>query len=74
VLAPEHNFRLGYPATVGARVGIIHGRHDDYEALAARVNASPELPRSWPPPLALGEKLLRRARKAARALPQRNSS
>jgi hypothetical protein len=61
VLAPEYNFRLGYPTTVGSRVAIIHGRHDDYEGLAARVNAS-DLPRSWPPPLSLVEKAMRRVR------------
>lgn len=59
VLAPEFNFRLGYPTTVGGRVGILHGRNLDYESLAARVNER-ELPRSWPPPLSLGEKVARR--------------
>lgn len=67
VLAPEFNFRLGYPTTVGARVGILHGRHPDYETLAARVNAR-EVPRSWPPPLPLRAKVARRMGAAARAL------
>jgi len=67
VLAPEYNFRIGYPTTVGARVGVIHGRHPDYEGLAARINAS-ERPRSWPPPLPLAGKAMRRARKAGRLL------
>ncbi len=65
VLAPEYNFRLGYPTTVVDRVHIIHGAHEDYDALAARVNER-ELPRTWPPPLALRDKVARRVRKAAR--------
>jgi hypothetical protein len=65
VLAPEYNFRLGYPATVVDRVRVIHGAHHDYDALAARLNERP-LPRSWPPPLSLREKISRRLRKAAR--------
>lgn len=68
VLAPEYNFRLGYPTTVQERVRVIHGRHPDYEALAARINET-ELPRSWPPPLTLEQKLMRRIRKAARSRP-----
>ncbi len=67
VLAPEYNFRLEHPTTVGSRVGVIHGRHPDYEGLAARVNAR-EAPRSWPPPLSSGAKAKRRMRKAVRAL------
>ncbi|HUB36602.1 MAG TPA: hypothetical protein VL972_07235 [Solirubrobacteraceae bacterium] len=71
VLAPEYNFRVGYPTTVGCRVAIIHGRHSDYEGLAARLNAH-EVPRSWPPPLSLRAKVMRRVRKLAPA--QRTSS
>jgi len=63
VLAPEYNFRVGYPTTVGARVGVIHGRHPDFEGLAARINESGEVPRSWPPPLPPGEKVMRRVRR-----------
>jgi hypothetical protein len=70
VLAPEYNFRVGYPTTVADRVRVIHGRHPDYEALAARVNDR-QLPRSWPPPLPLREKVMRRVRKAGAALPGR---
>jgi hypothetical protein len=64
VLAPEYNFRLGYPTTVVDRVRVIHGNHDDYEALAARVNERQQ-PRTWPPPLPLRAKVARRVRKAA---------
>ena len=62
VLAPEYNFRLGYPATVVERVRVIHGAHPDHEALARRVNER-QLPRTWPPPLSPREKALRRVRK-----------
>lgn len=65
VLAPEYNFRLGYPTTVVERVRIIHGNHEDYDELAARVNDRRQ-PRTWPPPPPLREKLARRVRKAAR--------
>jgi hypothetical protein len=65
VLAPEYNFRLGYPTTVVDRVHVIHGDHADYDALAARVNDR-EQPRSWPPPLPLRAKVARRMRKATR--------
>lgn len=59
VLAPEYNFRLGFPTVVAERVRVIHGRHDDYEGLAARLNAI-EGPRVWPPRLTVREKALRR--------------
>ncbi len=64
VLGPEYNLRLGEPTVVVERVRVIHGRHPDYEALAARVN---ELrgPRIWPKPRSLGarfRRLLRRLR------------
>lgn len=62
VLAPEYNFRIGYQATVVERVRVIHGQHDDYEALAARVNDRQRL-RTWPPPLPLRAKVARRLRK-----------
>jgi hypothetical protein len=65
VLAPEYNFRLGYPTTVVERVRVIHGSHEDPEALAARINSS-ERPRPWPPPppLSLRAKVMRRLRAA----------
>ncbi len=63
VLAPEYNFRLGYPAAAVERVRIIHGGHHDYEALAARINDR-QLARTWPPPLSLSGKILRRVRQA----------
>jgi hypothetical protein len=63
VLAPEYNLRLGYPATVVDRVRVIHGDHHDHEALAGRINDR-ELPRTWPPPLSLRAKVMRRIRKA----------
>ncbi len=65
VLAPEYNFRLGYPAVVAERVRVIHGRHEDPEGLAARVNAI-DGPRLWPPRLTVGEKLRRRLGRAVR--------
>lgn len=74
VLAPEYNFRLGYPATVVEQVRVIHGDHADHDGLALRVNDK-QLPRTWPPPLSLGEKVMRRVRKAPvlrdRAKPER---
>ena len=71
VLAPEYNFRLGYPITVQERVRVIHGRHADVETLAARINET-QLPRSWPPPLTLPQKVMRRVRKAGRWRPLRH--
>ena len=69
VLTPEYNFRLGYPATVIARVRVIHGDHPDPEALALRLNAQQRL-RSWPPPLTPREKVMRRVRKALGRSPE----
>jgi hypothetical protein len=62
VLSPEYNFRLGYPTTVVERVRVIHGDHPEPEDLAARVNER-RWPRSWPPPLTLPQKIMRRVRK-----------
>jgi hypothetical protein len=62
VLAPEYNFRLGYPTTVVERVRVIHGAHPDHDGLARRVNDR-QLPRNWPPPLSLRQKAMRRVRK-----------
>jgi hypothetical protein len=76
VLAPEYNFRLGYPTTLVDRVHVIHGEHDDYEALAARINDS-QRPRPWPPPppLSLRAKVMRRVGKAfSREDPKPNRS
>jgi hypothetical protein len=74
VLAPEYNFRLGYPTTVVERVCVIHGRADDYDALAARINENhrdgKSRPRTWPPPLSLSAKVIRRIRKTAHASPE----
>ncbi|MCW3032602.1 MAG: hypothetical protein QOK19_2349 [Solirubrobacteraceae bacterium] len=69
VLSPEYNFRLGYPATVVDRVRVIHGDHPDPEGLAARINER-RRPASWPPPLTLSQKVLRRIRKATGRAPQ----
>ncbi len=63
VLAPEYNFRLGYPTTVVEQVRVIHGDNPDPAALAARVNATHRA-RSWPPPLPLRAKIARRLRRA----------
>jgi hypothetical protein len=65
VLAPEYNFRADYPTMVRERVRVIHGRHDDYEALAARINDQ-QRARTWPRPLPLGARVVRRIRKTAR--------
>jgi hypothetical protein len=73
VLTPEYNFRLGYPATVVDRVRVIHGDHPDPEGLAARINER-RRPASWPPPLTLSQKVLRRLRKATGRAPQPPSS
>lgn len=62
VLAPEYNFRPGYPATLVGHVRVIHGDHPDPAALAARLNAREQV-RSWPLPLTLREKIERRLRK-----------
>ncbi len=64
VLAPEYNLRLGYPTTVVERVRVIHGEHDDFDALAARINDR-VWPRPWPPPPSARTRVLRRMRKAA---------
>jgi hypothetical protein len=63
VLGPEYNLRLGYPTTVVDRVRVIHGRHEDYEGLAARINSG-HGPRVWPPPPRRGlrAKIARRIR------------
>jgi hypothetical protein len=47
VLPPEYNYRTGVPGTVIGKVRVIHGRHDDYERVAARLNGSAG-PRSIP--------------------------
>jgi hypothetical protein len=73
VLAPEYNFRFDYPTTVRERVRVIHGRHDDYEALAARINDKERL-RAWPRPLPLRARVMRRLRPAARVPPSRPGS
>jgi hypothetical protein len=65
VLAPEYNLRLGTPATVVDRVRVIHGRHPDLEGLALQINARTG-PRSWPQPLGLRTRVLRRAMRRLR--------
>ena len=47
-LGPEYNFRTLFPATVVDRVRVIHGRHRNPEALAARLN-SRRGPRNFTP-------------------------
>jgi hypothetical protein len=68
VLGPEYNFRTGYRATIVDPVRVIHGRHADYDAVAARINYKRGL-RTWPPPLPLRAKVARRIRKPARVAP-----
>ncbi len=65
VLAPEYNLRLGEPATVVERVRVIHGRHPDYESLAARVNDR-RGPRRWPRPVPLRTRVWRVIRRGGR--------
>ena len=47
VLPPEYNYRTGVPGAVVGRVRVVHGRHDDYELVAARLNETIG-PRSFP--------------------------
>jgi hypothetical protein len=47
VLPPEYNYRPGTPGAVAGEVRVIHGRHDDYESMAAKLNKTP-MPRSFP--------------------------
>ena len=47
VLPPEYNYRPGTPGAVAGRVRVIHGRHDDIEGMAAKLNKTP-MPRSFP--------------------------
>ena len=62
VLGPEYNLRLGEPATVVAQVRVIHGRHPDHDALAARVNDR-RGPRRWPRRPSLRERTMRALRR-----------
>lgn len=64
VLGHEYNLRIPYPATVIERVRVIHGRHPDFDELAARINRA-QRPRPWPQPLPLRVRATRRLRKAA---------
>jgi hypothetical protein len=73
VLAPEYNFRLGYPQTVVDSVRVIHGRHPDYESLAASLNDELR-PRSWPPPPGPWESATFGLRKAAHNVKRRAGS
>jgi hypothetical protein len=60
VLGPEYNYRTRFPGAVVGRVLVIHGRHGDYERVAAQLNESSG-PRSFPalPTDRLPEKLRR---------------
>jgi hypothetical protein len=40
VLGPEYNYRSVFPGRLVGQAKIIHGRHSDYEAVAARLNAA----------------------------------
>jgi hypothetical protein len=66
VLAPEYNFRIDYPTAVRERVRVVHGRHDDYESLVARVNYKRGA-RTWPQPRSLRGLLAERARRVTGA-------
>jgi hypothetical protein len=66
VLPPEYNFRFDFPATAAERVRVLHGRHGNYDALAARVNYK-QGARTWPRPLPLRAKAVKRTRKVASA-------
>lgn len=63
VVGPEYNLRITYPVTVVGRVRVLHGRHDDYEGLAARINRKSG-PRAYlPPGFRLPGRLMRRVRR-----------
>ena len=47
-LPPEYNYRTGEPGAVVGLVRVVHGRHDDYAGVAARLNEHLG-PRSFPP-------------------------
>ena len=47
-LPPEYNYRTGEAGVAVGLVRVIHGRHDDYEQVAARLNDT-RGPRSFPP-------------------------
>lgn len=47
VLPSEYNYRTGSPGAVVGRVRVIHGRHDDYERVARKLNER-RGPRSFP--------------------------
>lgn len=47
VLPPEYNYRTSAPGTVVGKVRVIHGRHDDYERMARKLNEH-RGPRSFP--------------------------
>jgi hypothetical protein len=70
VLGPEYNFRTLFPATVVARVRVIHGRRRNAEGLAARLN-SRHGPRNFTP---LRARLAKRpvTRKILRRVEQRS--
>jgi hypothetical protein len=56
VLPPEYNYRTGEPGTVVGPVRVVHGRHDDYQRVAAGLNETMG-PRSFPPLASTGEPL-----------------
>lgn len=65
VLGPEYNFRLNYRLTIVEQVRIVHGRHDDYERLVARLNKK-RGPRTYVPArLRLHNRAARRLRRLA---------
>ena len=47
VLPPEYNYRTGEPGAVVGLVRVVHGRHDDYQRVATRLNERLG-PRSFP--------------------------
>jgi hypothetical protein len=48
VLPPEYNYRTGEPGAAVGLVRVVHGRHHDYERVAARLNENLG-PRSFGP-------------------------
>jgi hypothetical protein len=56
VLGPEYNYRTMWPGAVVGFVRVIHGRHDDFEQVAAQLNEN-KGPRTFPALGRTGEKL-----------------
>ena len=47
VLPPEYNMRFGFGGFAGRKVKVLHGRHDNLEAVETHVNKEPNTMRAW---------------------------